>query len=200
MNQSAWQAQSLLLSYPDDELLDRIPLLKEVAARLPDPVGSPLARFLTHASSTTLIRLATDYAATFDHHKKFSLYLTYFTHGDTRKRGLALLRIKRAYRTAGLDLGAGELPDHLAVMLEFTATVESDAGQRLLIEHRAGLELLRLGLREADSPWADVLDSVSATLPALAGRDEDVIARLAAAGPPDESVGLEPYSLTGDPR
>ena len=38
---------------------------------------------------------------------------------------------------------------------------------RCSVEHRAGLELLRLALRDADSPWADVLDSVSATLPPL---------------------------------
>jgi nitrate reductase delta subunit len=199
MNQNAWQVQSLLLSYPDDELLDRLPLLRNVAARLPGRIGGPLTRFLIHARSTTLIELATQYVATFDHHKRFSLYLTYFTHGDTRKRGLALLRIKHAYRAGGLELGTGELPDHLAVVLEFAA-VEPDAGQRLLIEHRAGLELLRLGLCEAASPWADVLDSVSATLPALVGRDEDAIARLVAAGPPEESVGLEPYGLTGVPR
>jgi nitrate reductase molybdenum cofactor assembly chaperone NarJ/NarW len=200
VNQCAWQVQSLLLSYPDDALFDRIPLLRNVAARLPDPIGSPLTRFLSYAGSTSVIRLATEYVATFDHHRKFSPYLTYFTEGDTRKRGLALLRIKRAYRAAGLELGTGELPDHLAVVLEFAATVGSDAGQRLLIAHRAGLELLRLGLREADSPWADVLDSVSATLPPLAGHDHDAVARLAAAGPPDESVGLEPYELTGGPR
>ena len=33
----------------------------------------------------------------------------------------------------------------------------------------------------------------SATLPPLVGRDEDAVARLAAAGPPEEEVGLAPY-------
>ena len=39
------------------------------------------------------------------------------------------------------------------------------------------------GPADAGSPWADVLDSVSATLPPLTGDDSDAVARLAAAGP-----------------
>ncbi|MGW1274508.1 nitrate reductase molybdenum cofactor assembly chaperone, partial [Streptomyces sp. NPDC002491] len=71
------------------------------------------------------------------------------------------------------------------------------AGARLLTEHRAGLELLRLALRDAGSPWAPVLASVSATLPALRGDDREAVARLAAQGPPDEQVGLDPYAPPG---
>lgn len=64
---------------------------------------------------------------------------------------------------------------------------------RLLTEHRAGLELLRLALQDEDSPWAGVLRSVCATLPALAGDERAAVARLAAEGPPEEQVGLTPY-------
>jgi nitrate reductase delta subunit len=67
-------------------------------------------------------------------------------------------------------------------------------GRRLMIEHRAGLELMRLGLHEAGSPWVHVLDSVSATLPPLGNVDRAKIARLAAEGPPEEEVGLAPFA------
>ncbi|WP_244904872.1 hypothetical protein [Streptomyces prasinopilosus] len=60
--------------------------------------------------------------------------------------------------------------------------------------HRAGLELLRLALNDDGSPWAHVLDSVSATLPALAGDDRETVLRRAAQGPPEEQVGLDPYA------
>lgn len=193
MNAIAWQAQSLLMSYPDEQLLDRRPLLRTAADTLPRPIGAPLHAFLDHVDATPLIELAADYVTTFDHRKKFSPYLTYFAYGDTRKRGMALLRFKHAYRRAGLLIGDDELPDHLAVVLEFAATGDAETGRRLMLEHRAGLELIRLGLREAESPWAHVLESVSATLPALAGRDEDAVARLAAEGPPEEEVGLAPF-------
>jgi nitrate reductase delta subunit len=39
-----------------------------------------------------------------------------------------------------------------------------------------------------------VLDSVSATLPALVGDEREAVARLAAQGPPEEQVGLDPYA------
>lgn len=90
-------------------------------------------------------------------------------------------------------MGDDELPDHLAVVLEFAAA-DPVTGARLLIEHRAGLELLRLALREDGSPWAAVLESVSATLPALAGDEREAVMRLAADGPPEEQVGLDPYA------
>ncbi|TNC20485.1 nitrate reductase molybdenum cofactor assembly chaperone [Amycolatopsis alkalitolerans] len=192
MNATAWQAQSLLLDYPAPALPERMPLLREVARGLPEPVGAPLVSFLDHCAATPLSILAEDYVATFDHRKLGSLYLTYYSYGDTRKRGMALLRFTHAYRAAGLELAESELPDHLAVVLEFAAGAP-EAGTRLLTEHRAGLELLRLGLRETGSPWAPVLDSVSATLPPLRGRDHDAVARLVAQGPPEEEVGLEPF-------
>jgi nitrate reductase molybdenum cofactor assembly chaperone NarJ/NarW len=189
----AWQAQSLLLGYPDDGLLDRLDLLTEAAGSLPDTVGAPLHRFLSHVRSTAPGRLAADYVATFDHRKRCCLFLTYYAHGDTRKRGMALLQLKQTYAAAGLDLVDDELPDHLAVVLEYAAARPAH-GRTLLTDHRAGVELLRLALIDTASPWADVLASVSATLPPLPGDQRQAIARLAAQGPPAEQVGLAPFA------
>ncbi|GAA0250536.1 hypothetical protein GCM10010492_58410 [Saccharothrix mutabilis subsp. mutabilis] len=191
---TAWQVQSLLLGYPDEQVTARLPLLRAATATLPPAPGAPLDAFLDHVEATPPIELAADYVATFDHRKRFSPYLTYFAYGDTRKRGMALLRFKHAYRAAGLVLDDGELPDHVAVVLEFAATGDAAVGLRLLTEHRAGLELIRLGLREAGSPWAHVLESVSATLPPLGRREHEAVARLAAEGPPEEEVGLAPFA------
>jgi nitrate reductase delta subunit len=192
MNALAWQAQSLLLGYPDEQLIDRLDLLRRVAAVQPEPIREPLQRFLGHVSDRPLPRLAADYVATFDHRQRGCLYLTYYAHGDTRKRGLALLALKQTYAAAGLHLTDDELPDHLAVILEYAAA-HPGPGAALLVEHRAGLELLRLALRDAHSPWADVLDSISATLPPLGGDLRQAVARLAAQGPPAEQVGLAPF-------
>ncbi|SFO92203.1 nitrate reductase molybdenum cofactor assembly chaperone [Actinomadura madurae] len=190
---AAWQVASLLLGYPDEQLLARRPLLRRAVAGLPAPVAEPLGRVLDHLDATAPQDLAADYVATFDHRKRCCLYLTYYAYGDTRKRGMALLRFKQAYDAAGLVLDGGELPDHLAVVLEFAATGDLVQGRRLLLEHRAGLELLRLSLTESGSPWAPVLDAIAATLPPLTGRTEAAVARLIAEGPPEEEVGLAPY-------
>ncbi|MFF5159560.1 nitrate reductase molybdenum cofactor assembly chaperone [Streptomyces sp. NPDC000348] len=189
----AWQLQSLLLGYPDEHQAGHLALARRAAPELPAPVRDPLLRFTGHAEGVGTEALATAYVATFDHRRRCCPYLTYYAHGDTRKRGLALLRLKRTYAKGGLRLTDDELPDHLAVVLEFAAA-DPATGLGLLTEHRAGLELLRLALHEDHSPWAGLLDSVSATLPALAGDEREAVARLAAEGPPGEEVGLDPYA------
>src|SRR5215470_16113896 len=93
-----------------------------------------------------------------------------------------------------MHLVGDEVRHNLFVGVELVSTGDHAAGQALLLKYRAGLELLRLALRDANSPWADVLDSVSATLPPLAGDERDAVARLAAQGPPDEQVGLAPFA------
>lgn len=190
----AWQSASLLLGYPDEELVARVGMLREAAAKLPAVVSDPLIAFLEHLEVTALPELAADFVATFDHRRRCCLYLTYFEHGDTRNRGVALLRFKTAYREAGMLLSDAELPDHLGVLLEFGATADIAMARTLLLEHRAGLELLRLALDDAHSPWVHVLRAVSATLPPLAGDDREAVMRLAAQGPPAEEVGLAPFA------
>ena len=191
---AVWQSVSLLLDYPDEDLLARVGLLRSVSQTLPATVGESLRGFLDHLESTPLPELQADYVATFDTRRRCTLFLTYFAHGDTRKRGMALLRFKQTYLAAGLVLADSELPDHLCVVLEFAATVDSAAGRQLMLDHRAGLELLRLSLRDLSSPWAPLVDAVTATLPALRGDERDAVRRLAAEGPPEEEVGLAPFA------
>ncbi|MFF5083504.1 nitrate reductase molybdenum cofactor assembly chaperone [Actinoplanes sp. NPDC000266] len=186
MNARAWQVQSLLLGYPDPVLLGRLDLLSAAASTLEAKVGVPLLRFIEHARDTPPVTLAADYVATFDQRKRCCLYLTYYAYGDTRNRGMALLKLKQTYAADGLILGDDELSDHLAVVLEYAAAMP-ERGRSVMNDHRAGLELLRLALHDMRSPWVDVLESVSATLPPLRSMSE--VAKLAAQGPPEEKVG-----------
>ena len=197
---TCWQVVSLLLDYPTEELLGRRPMLESAVATLPRPVRDPLGRFLATLGSRALGDLQRDYVETFDTTRRGCLYLTYFAHGDTRKRGLALVQVKQAYRRAGAELVHDELPDHLCVVLEFGATTDVDGAWRLLNDYRAGVEMLRIALADKGSPWHDVVLALVGTLPELTGDDADQVASLIAAGPPSEDVGLDtqPYAL--DPR
>jgi nitrate reductase delta subunit len=190
----AWQSVSLLLDYPNEELLARTGLLRSASGELPTAIGKSLRSFLDHLEATPLPELQADYVETFDSRRRCNLFLTYFAHGDTRKRGMALLRFKQTYLRAGFEPGEAELPDHLCVVLEFAATIDQRLGRDLMLDHRAGLELLRLSLHDKRSPWADLLDAVTATLPALRGDERDAVRRLAAEGPPEEEVGLAPFA------
>jgi nitrate reductase delta subunit len=190
----AWQSASLLLGYPDEELLGRLELIRSASHRLPEPVGGPLRATAARLASTPLGELQADYVETFDNRRRCNLFLTYFAHGDTRKRGMALLRFKQTYLRSGFALADTELPDHLCVVLEYAATVDQEQGRQLMLDHRAGLELLRLSLCDRDSVWAPALEAVTATLPPLRGDERDAVRRLAAEGPPEEEVGLAPFA------
>ncbi len=198
----AWQAASLLLGYPDDHLAEHVALVRREAHALPARVGDPLRATADRLAGAELGDLQADYVDTFDTRRRHNLFLTYFAHGDTRKRGLALLRFKQVYQSSGVDLdGDGpygdELPDHLCVVLEYAATVDREQGRQLLLDHRAGLELLRTSLAESGSRWAGAVAAVTATLPPLRGEEREAIRRLAAEGPPEEEVGLTPYETPG---
>lgn len=196
-----WQLVSLLLDYPDESLLERLPMLRSVVADLPDPQRGPLSAYLDTVAGTSLGELQEDYVDTFDVTRKCSLHLTYFTHGDTRKRGVALVEFRQAYRKAGVEFDIDtELPDHLTVLLEFGAAYDRQTAWALLNRHRVGIELLRMALKSRDSRWLPVLEALRSTLPDLGGDDHAALAKLIEAGPPKEEVGLDSSPYAVDPR
>lgn len=186
---------SVLLQYPDERLLEARPAIGEAISELAaTPQRQALRRFLSYLEGEEATALQKEYVETFDLQRRASLYLTYWTHGDTRRRGMALLSLKRRYAAAGLTPAAAELPDYLPLMLEFGAMAPPGEGERVLAEHRPGLELLRLALRERGSPYLDLLDVVCAALPSPAVEELEAVRRLALNGPPTETVGLQPFA------
>lgn len=192
-----WQVCSLLLDYPEQTLVEQLPVLRSAVAGLPQRQAEPLGRFLDTVERSDLGELQESYVDTFDITRKCALHLTYFLHGDTRKRGVALIQFKQLYRQHGVELSDedAELPDHLTVVLEFGATVAPEAAWKLLNDHRVGIELLRRALLRCESPWADVILAVCSTLPELEGDDTQALAKLIAQGPPQETVGLDDTAL-----
>ena len=196
---ATWQLVSLLLDYPTDDLVCRAAELASVAAALPPALGGGLTAYLSEVEATDLGVLQRDYVDTFDVTRKCALHLTYATCGDTRRRGVALVQFKQAFRASGVELddADAELPDYLPIVLEFAALTDRDAGWKLLTDHRVSIELLHRALAKRKSRWLPVVESLRATLPVLDGTDEEALARLIAAGPPSEEVGidgaLDPY-------
>lgn len=185
----------LLLGYPRPELLEGRQRLVEALHDLqPSPARRALDGFVAEWAERPAQELVAHYVATFDLQKRTGLYLTYYLFGDRRQRGMAFLRLKRLYEAAGWELSTRELPDYLPLMLEFVALAPDGLGAAVLAEHRPALELLRLGLHDAATTYATVLDALLLALPPLTGQDRDVVARLLAEGPPGEQVGLEPFA------
>ncbi|TMR96845.1 nitrate reductase molybdenum cofactor assembly chaperone [Nonomuraea basaltis] len=185
---------ALLLQYPDAGLLAARDALSRAAAALPaSSAREALVAFTAWYAECDPMPLARTYVETFDLRRKSSLYLTYYLHGDTRRRGMALLTLKQRYRVAGLTPPDGELPDFLPVVCEFAALTGPSTGEAPLRQHRKGLELIRTALQEACSPYAHVLDALCEMLPDLSESERAAVADLALAGPPAEDVGLAPY-------
>ncbi len=194
------QACAVLLRYPEDSLHDHLPLIGEVVAGLPSEPASQLGQFLDYLTTSRLLDVQRHYVETFDMRRKCSPYLTYWTHGDTRNRGMALLHFKGAYREAGVTIGEEELPDHLAVVLEFASAHDPELGNALLAEHRAVIALLEAALEDISSPYALVVSATLGTTSTLTPEDELLMRRLAVAGPPTETVGMAgPVDLTLTP-
>lgn len=143
---------------------------------------------------------AIDYVDTFDMHKRATMYLTYWTAGDTRNRGSHMHTFVETYHAAGVPAPKDEAPDHLPVVLEFAATVDPDAGRRLLVAHRVPIQVLLDALTARGSAYAPAVAAVCATLPLPTERDVARAQRLTAGGAPAEAVGLEPFTLTVPPR
>jgi nitrate reductase delta subunit len=152
-----------------------------------------IERFMAYWSAANVVTLQQDYVRTFDFQRRLSLYLAYYQQGDRRQRGMALLRLKRRYAAAGLPLAGSELPDYLPVVLEFAALAPAGYEEQVLAEFRPALELLRLALHDAGSPYAGLLDALCLALPALTDAEQAEVQRMVAEGPPAEQVGLEPF-------
>lgn len=190
-----WQIAGLLMDYPSESTLSMLDQFTETTLALGEPAGTALRAACEHLRATEPIELAKGYVETFDLKRRHCLHLTYFAYGDTRKRGMALLRFKHAYREAGAELADIELPDYLPVVLEFAATLDPVMGRRLLVEYHPVLELLRQGLHDAGSGYAPIFDALLATLPEMSVADRRRVAELAAQGPPSEEVGLDTFAL-----
>ncbi|MFI6705125.1 nitrate reductase molybdenum cofactor assembly chaperone [Nonomuraea sp. NPDC050478] len=202
------RAAGMCLRYPDRALFDRLPLIRAALAETgAHPPVSAVAEFAEHLAGLEPLRAEEHYVAVFDVRNRRSLHLTWWTDGDTRRRGFSLAAIKARYRAHGLTPpGRDELPDYLPVVLEY-ATLEREDGTELLQEHRAGLELLRFALVKAATPYARLLEAVCGTLPGASPGTPEEAARMArrpiGGGP--ELVGLDtiglpsslPFAITG---
>ena len=188
MSAVVFQAAGLVLGYPDEKLLSRLDLIEKAVREA--RAGEQFAPAFEFLRSRPLMDVQSWYVQEFDISRRHALHLTYWTSGDTRRRGEVIAAIKQVYRESGLivDLD-GELPDYLPMVLEFTATGDPARGRRILTEYRAAIEMLRLSLVHDELPYAGVVEAVCDRLGKTTRSISEQI-RTLMAGPPVETVGL----------
>ncbi len=164
---------SVLLEYPDQELIDHLPELHDEIARcvdINDTERTAMQRFLEHLQNTPLTELQADYVKTFDLTAEHSLHLTHHLFGDDKNRGPALIDLGELYKDYGVEVVTNELPDYLPLILEFAAYLDDGEASVFLADANKVLGVLADHLKQAGSPYAALLSIVEgrATLTRLA--------------------------------
>lgn len=128
------KAISLLLHYPDRDLLDHLAEVQTVTDAETAISHGHLAGLYQHLGQGDLYLLEENYVALFDRGRGTSLYLFEHVHGESRDRGQAMVDLLTMYGESGFDLPPGELPDYLPVFLEYLSQLEASKAKQLLTE------------------------------------------------------------------
>ena len=103
-----------------------------------------LADALRVLGETDGVELEQAYVRAFDFAEAASLYLTAHEFGDDRKRGVALVELRKMLAAGGFEEAEGELPDHVPLLLEFLAVAPAQGADGIARHETTGLER-RLG-------------------------------------------------------
>ncbi|TNL99866.1 nitrate reductase molybdenum cofactor assembly chaperone [Corynebacterium tapiri] len=186
-------AVAVLLAYPGEDFSARLQSVSEAATDVPAAIRENIEAFVASTAAWSNRDVQSHYVETFDQRRRCSLFLSYYSVGDTRQRGAAILTFRHQLQELGLQEISDELPDHLCVLLEALGNSEGERHERaveMLAAHRDGIEVLRAALDNLSSPYSHLITAVCQFLPEI---DEETAARyidLITSGPPAEMVGI----------
>lgn len=157
------RALAFLLRYPDASMRRHLGAAMDVIrteAALPAARIGEIGRLVDRLAAVEPLEVEGDYVDTFDRGSRTSLNLFEHVHGDSRERGPAMIDLAKTYAQGGLVVGDEELPDHLAVVLEFASTRVPREGRAFLGETAHIVRAIFTALAKRRSPYASVLAAV----------------------------------------
>ena len=152
-----------LLRYPDAAFRAAIPELQQALsdeAALPKARLDELQALLTRLQRDDPFTVESEFVDLFDRGRGTALHLFEHVHGDSRERGPAMIDLQQTYEKAGLYLTASELPDHLAVVLEFARTQPPREAKAFLGEIAHIVRAIFSALLRRQSAYASALAAV----------------------------------------
>lgn len=152
-----------LLSYPDAEMRDALPEMREILRRegaLSDSRQTELAALMDMLEQGDPLDAEAGYVQLFDRGCTTSLHLFEHVHGDSRDRGPAMIDLAQTYEKAGLYLAPGELPDYLPAVLEFVSTQPIRETRSFLGEMAHIFNALLGALQQRETPYAAVIGAL----------------------------------------
>jgi nitrate reductase delta subunit len=171
------QVLSVLLHYPDQELLNGLDEIESFVARLPQSeTKQAMQAFIGDLKTQPLISVQERYTALFDMDPATTLNITYHAFGDNAKRAAALAYLQHNYVQAGWERLTGELPDYLPLMLEFLSVCPHPALTAPVWQCLQGMPPLVARLEEKAPVYAALLQPIATMAnercPAVDGRDQ----------------------------
>lgn len=121
-----------VLSYPTPALEGQVAKCISILETCQPEAATELEKFQELASSEGQGRLEEIYSAVFDLSPSCPPYAGYYLFGDTHKRGDFMVKLKEDFISHGFDV-TGEMPDHMAVLLEFIAVLNDNEEAGALI-------------------------------------------------------------------
>jgi nitrate reductase delta subunit len=163
-----YRALAALLAYPERELVEAIPEIREAAP-------ASLLELLQELERAPLTTLQERYVELFDRSRALSLHLFEHVHGESRDRGQAMVDLAQTYAARGFAVAGNELPDYLPAFLEFLSVLEPAEAKGMIGETAEILRALGDRLAERGSRYALVFAALLA-----AGGEAGLTKRIAA--------------------
>lgn len=151
-----------LLSYPTPELPAAVRDCRQLLRSTGPSREDRLITFEHYVSTTAPTAIEEAYTHAFDLDALCHLYVGYHIFGESYKRSLFLLELRKRYRQCGLKIER-ELPDHLAAILRFLARSSDATAEAEMIDEAILPSLGRMlgnstGAKSADPKPADAPD------------------------------------------
>lgn len=155
---------SLLLSYPEAEMLEALDEMAEVIVQenlLTEDHKKPVLALIDCYRGADLLDLQERYVALFDRGRFLSLHIFEHVHGESRDRGQAMVNLLQMYESHGFEMSTRELPDYIPLFLEFLSQQSRVEAVQLLQDAMPVLSLLGARLTERGSEFRVVFDALA---------------------------------------
>ena len=160
-----YKVLSILLEYPGKDLVSHWDEINQLISELPGLAVEDkkiLTGFSLWASSLSLTKFQAEYVDNFDMTAENSLYLTYHLFDEQdRDRGPALIELAELYKSTGFEIGSGELPDYLPLILEYVSTMDDEASALAFLQQTSqAAGIIASNLEKNESPYAPLVRMV----------------------------------------
>jgi nitrate reductase molybdenum cofactor assembly chaperone NarJ/NarW len=118
-----------ILDYPGPGLAEKAGECASLIGPAQPEAFALMESFRRFAEETPLGKLQEIYSGFFDLNSICHPYIGYQLFGENYKRSVLLIELKKAYRAAGFEATAGEIPDRLSIVLRFVA--QSEGGEEI---------------------------------------------------------------------